>query len=272
MGILLESMESPDLKRRYHTPANHEGALVTKVLRDSSASGILQAGDVITRLDDVPVASDLTVEFHKGERTSLALVVQQHHLGERMKVDFLRDGQPLSAQLMLTNRVKDDVLVPLTHASDTPTYYRWGGLMFCPLTTDLLEAWGANWQNDAPKRLVALLDNNTKDDQIDEIVLLHRVEASSLTRGYQDIADVVIQKVNGKPIRSLQDLISTVENGTTPFVEFEDRNGNQVVLDRERVQQQQFDVQPTNGIAEGQSSDLLPSTRQAVTTPVQLRP
>ena len=272
MGILLESMESPDLKRRYRIPANHEGALVTKILRGSSAGGILRTGDVITRLDDMPVASDLTVAFHKGERTSLALVVQQHHLGETMKVGFLRDGQPLFAQLTLTNSMKDDVLVPLAHARDTATYYQWGGLTFCPLTTDLLKAWGSNWQNEAPKRLVALLDENTKDDQIDEIVILLRVEASDLTRGYQDVANVVVRKVNGKPIGNLQDLISTVESATTPFVEFEDRNGNQVVLDRERVQQQQFDVQPTNGIAEGQSSDLLPSTRQAVTTPVQLRP
>ena len=259
MGILLESMESPDLKRRYRTPANQDGALVTKILRGSAASGVLQVGDVITRLDDAPVASDLTIEFRKGERTSLTLIAQQHHLGERMKVDFLRNGQPVSAQLTLTNRMRDDVLVPLAHASDKPTYYLWGGVVFCPLTTDLLKAWGSNWQNEAPKKLVALLDENTKDDQIDEIVVLQRVTASDLTRGYQDVANVVIKKVNGKPIRNLQELISIIEGATTPFVEFEESNGAQVVLDRERVEKQQADVQPTDGVARVRSSGLLPS-------------
>ena len=268
MGILLERMGNPDLKRRYHVPANQDGALVSKVLRGSSANGVLQAGDVITRLDDVPVASDLTVEFCKGERTALALIAQQHHLGERIKVDFLRSGQALSAQLTLTNRMKDDVLVPLAHASDVPTYYQWGGLMFCPLTTDLLKTWGANWQNEAPKPLVALLDDNTKDDQIDEIVLLQRVTASDLTRGYQDIANVVIQKVNGKPIRNLQELIASVESAETPFVEFEDRNGVKVVLERARVEQAQAGVQPANGMAENRLFDWVGRRRPRCALPV----
>ena len=210
LGLMLQPMENPDLKRKFQTTAKQDGMLVTKILRNSPARGELQVGDVITRLDDQPVASDGTVEFRKGERTSLALVAQKHHLGEKMKVDYLRNGKALSGWLTLTNRMTDDLLVPLDRYDVVPTYYIWGGLVFCPLTTDFLKSWGQNWQNDAPKDLMALLDNNVADDQVEEVVLLSRVLAGDLNQGYEDMESVVIRRVNGIEVRSLRQLIATV--------------------------------------------------------------
>jgi len=263
MGILLENMENPGLRRRYQIPADQDGMLITKILRNSVTRGLLQAGDVLTQLDDRPVASDWTIEFRKGERTCMTLVAQQHHFGEKMKVGFLRNGQPQSGWITLTNRMTDDVLVPLTHASNTATYYIVGGLVFCPLTTDLLKAWGQDWQNDAPKELVAQLCNNAKDDQIDEIVVLLRVMAGDVNRGYQDVGNMVIRKVNGKAISNLRELIAIVEGSKTLFIEFEDRDGTQVILDRELLEKDHGEVLKTYGIAQDRSSDLLPAARQA---------
>ena len=267
LGLLLQPMENPDLKRKFKTTVKQDGMLVTRILRNSPAHGALEAGDVITRLDDQPVASDGTVEFRKGERTSLALVAQQHHLGEKLKVDFLRNGKSLSAELTLNNRMTDDLLVPLERYDVVPTYYIWGGLVFCPLTTDLLKSWGQNWQNDAPKDLMALLDDNVADDQVEEVVLLLRVLADDLNQGYQDMENLVIRKVNGNGVRSLKQLIPAIENARTQYIAFEGRNGEQIVLDREHVAKNQAGILRTYGIARDRSTDLLPPVPKTSKTP-----
>jgi len=258
LGLLLQTMENPDLKRKFQTTVKQDGMLVTRILRNSSAHSVLHVGDVITRLDDQPVAGDGTVEFRKGERTSLTFVAQQHHLGEKMKIDFLRNGEPLSGTVTLTNRVTDDLLVPLDRYDVVPTYYIWGGMVFCPLTTDFLKSWGQNWENDAPKSLVALLENNVADDQVEEVVLLLRVLAGDLNTGYHDMENLVIKKVNGTEVRSMRQLIATVESAKTQYVVFETRDGEQVVLDREHVERNQSDILRTYGIGRDRSSDLLP--------------
>lgn len=157
----------------------------------------------------------------------------------------------------MTNRVEQGVLVPLDQYDVKPSYYIWGGLVFCPLTTDLLKICGANWRNDAPKDLVSMLDRNYTDDRIDEVVLLTRVLAADLNRGYQDMATKVVKTVNGKQIHNLKELVKIVETAQTPFVSFEDQLGTRIVMDRARVQKEQGDILKTYGVLGDRSADLL---------------
>jgi len=263
MGLSLQNMENPDLKRRYQIPPKQDGVLVTKVVRGSSAEGILHEGDVITRLDDQPVAGDGTVELRKDERTSCSLVVQKHQMGEKLKVNYIRKGKAQSGQITLTRRMSDDLLVPLDRYDVTPTYYIFGGLVFCPLTTDLVKAWGENWLKEAPMDLLSAMSPNMKSDKIDEVVVLLTVLAGNLNQGYQDINCVVIRKVNGHDVCSLRELMAMVESSKEPFVSFEDAFGEIIILDRERCLSEQPDILKTYQIASDRSADLLPAAQTA---------
>ena len=269
MGVSLQNMENPDLKHRYQIAAKQDGVLVTKVVRGSSAEGVLREGDVITRLDDQPVAGDGTVELRKGERTSCSLVVEKHQVGEKLKVDFIRNGKPRSGEMKLTSRMSDDLLVPLDRYDVTPTYYIFGGLVFCPLTTDLVKAWGENWMKEAPMDLLVAMTPNIKSDTKDEVVVLLRVLAGNLNQGYQDIDSVVITKVNGRDIRSLRDMIATIENSKEPFVSFEDATGEKIILDRDRSRAEQPDILKTYQVVRDRSVDLLPSVAQTAGTKIR---
>lgn len=266
MGLSLQNMENPDLKRQYQIPPKQNGLLVTKVVRGGSAQGLLQEGDVITRLDDQPVAGDGTVELRKGERTSCSLVVQKHQVGEKLKVDFIRKGKPQSGQMTLTGRMADDFLVPLDRYDVNPTYYIFGGLVFCPLTTDLVKAWGENWIKEAPMEFLVAMTPNIKCDTKDEVVVLLRALAGNLNQGYQDMEDVVIKKVNGRHIRSLRELISIVEESKEPFVCFEDAGGQNIILDRERSRAEQPAILKTYQIARDRSADLLATAGKTAET------
>ncbi len=261
MGISLQNMENPDLKRRYLVPPKQDGVLVTKIVRGSSAEGTLCEGDVITHLDDQPVAGDGTVELRKDERTSCSLIVQQHQIGDKLKVDYIRKGRAQRGFMTLTRRMADDLLVPLDRYDVAPTYYIFGGLVFCPLTTDLVKAWGENWVKDAPMDLLSAMSPNMKSDKIDEVVVLLTVLAGNLNQGYQDINCVIIRKVNGHDIRNLRDLITSVENTKELFVSFEDNLGEVIILDRQRCRSEQPDILKTYQIASDRSADLLPASQ-----------
>ena len=269
MGLSLQTMENPDLKRRYQIPAKQDGVLVSKVVRGSSAEGLLHEGDVITRLDDQPVAGDGTVELRRGERTSCSLVVEKHQVGEKLKVGFIRNGKPQSGEMRLTSRMADDLLVPLDRYDVAPTYYIFGGLVFCPLTTDLVKAWGEDWMKEAPMELLVAMTPNIKSDTKDEVVVLLRALAGNLNQGYQDIDSVVIKQVNGHDIRSLRELIATVEGSKEPFVSFEDAAGQNIILDRERSKAEQPDILRTYQVARDRSPDLLPCAAQTAEAKVR---
>ena len=256
-GIEVQETENPDLQRCFKIPLGQSGALVAKVYPGGEAEGLLKVGDVITKLDDQQVAGDCTVEIRKGERTLLTLILQKHQIGEPLKVDYLRDGHPGSVRLTLVNRMGAFNLVPKERYDVNPTYYIYGGLVFCPLTTSLLQTWGENWTTSAPRNLLSFLDRNAKDGRIDEVVVMLRVLPSDLNRGYHGITSFVVKKVDGREIRNLKELIAITENQTNQFVRCEDADGNMIVLDRERVKKVQGDILKTYDIARDRSDDLL---------------
>jgi len=162
IGMNGQRMENPDLKRLYKVPPARDGLLVTKVVRGGSAEGVMREGDVVIALDDHPIAGDGTVEFRKDERTGCDLIMQQHQIGEKLKVDYIRDRKLQVCQITLTSRMADDYLVPFERYDVMPTYYVFGGLVFCPLTTDLLKGWGENWKKEAPQELLSLMSPNIR--------------------------------------------------------------------------------------------------------------
>ncbi len=256
MGYSLQQVENPDLKSSLHMGPGQDGVLIIKVKPGSSAAGIFQPGDVITHIDGWPVAGDGTVEFRKGERTHVALLAQQHQMGEEIKVEYLRDGKPMSRVVTLKDRLGAGFLVPRERYDVMPTYFLYGGLVFCPLTIDLLKAWGDNWMKDAPNNLLSLIDIANEDAGRDEVVVLLRVLPADLNQGYQDVSSAIITKIDGRAIRSLRDLIGAIEGGTNQFVVFGDDKGHGVVLNREHVKMEQAAILKTYQIPFDRSGDL----------------
>ncbi|MEI8352760.1 MAG: hypothetical protein WCG36_10685, partial [bacterium] len=264
MCIFLQNLESPDLKKCYRVPPEKHGMLVKRVVRGGGSEGVLRVGDVITRLDDYDVADDGTVELRPGERTSCKLVAQGHQVGETMKVQFIRDGQPQSCQLKLTNLIGQDVLVPDDRYDVLPTYYIFGGLVFCPLTLNLIKGWGDNWSRDAPADFMTLMNHREKSDIGDEAVVLLNVLPSAVNQGYQQIANLVLKKVNGREIHNLRELVSIIESSRDQFVRIEDAWGQVIVLDRERCLAEQPEILRTYQIGRDRSEDLLAVPKMTV--------
>ncbi|MFH0953814.1 MAG: serine protease [Verrucomicrobiota bacterium] len=257
LGIVMEGMENRDLKKKYGLSEKETGMLLVSAVRGSAAEGVLQTGDVLLAVEGHPIADDGTVEFREKERTSVSYYIQAHQLGDPLTAEILRNGQRQNVTVKLVRPMEGDWLIPMEQYGVLPSYFVYGGLVFCPLTVNYLKSWGPNWYDQAPDELLAMLGFNYRTDERDEVVLVLKVLAADANQGYQDISNWVVTEVNGKKIKGLKDLVDAVErDAAEPFVKFSNKWGQQIVLGRERVAKNQAEILDTYRIRENRSADL----------------
>ena len=82
-----------------------------------------------------------------------------------------------------------------------------GGLVFQELTRPYLGAWG-DWARRAPPRLLVAIDREPDEagKEPQRIVLLSSVLPDAANLGYQELRDLIVERVNGRPIASLADV------------------------------------------------------------------
>jgi len=256
-GIVFQSLENKSLKRMHGLEHNQSGALVSSVTTGSPAEGKIFAGDVLLAIDGHQIEDDGTVEFRPGERTGCDFYIKQHQVGEEAVYKILRRGKERTVRLTLDKNTRSGRLVPMKRYDVQPTYYVYGGLLFCPLTLNYLLSWGDDWPEDAPYNLLSYFVDGELTKEGEEVVVIIKVLASDLNNGYDDLVDSRIVEVNGKPILNLQDLIRTLETGTeTPFVVFKTEHNQSIALDRKKSEAAHAEILATYRIADDRSPDL----------------
>lgn len=257
LGINWQKMENPDMRRNYGMQPDQSGLLITDIAYGSAADGILKEGDVLLKVKGHEVADDGTIEFRPKERTQFLYYVQENQVNDSIQLEVLRDKKTLSLNVPLSQSIDSNWLIPMERYDILPTYYIYGGVVFVPLTKNLMQMWGKNWYNNAPKELVARLGDNLKSGDIDEVVLALRVLAADVNQGYQNENYWQIESVDGQKVRSLRQMISLIEaDAQNEFVTFENTSGLRMILDREKVRQEQSKILATYRISSDRSADL----------------
>lgn len=85
-----------------------------------------------------------------------------------------------------------------------PEYLIVGGLVMAPLNKPFLRSWGEDWKRRAPFRLV-YYDNEFPTPERPSLVVMSFVLPDAYNLGYQDLRALVVDKINGKPVRNLKD-------------------------------------------------------------------
>ncbi|MEM7396333.1 MAG: PDZ domain-containing protein, partial [Verrucomicrobiota bacterium] len=231
--------------------------MIVKVLPGSAAEGHLKPGDIVLSLEGHSVADDGTVEFRPNERTSLSYYVQSHQIGESMDLEVLRDGKTIPMSLTLKQSLTSDWLVPMEAYDVLPTYFIYGGIVFCPLTKNLLKAWGPGWYGSAPKPWVSLINRNYASDEIDEVVIALKVLAADVNEGYHKFTNWVVDKVNGERVTSMKDLVKKIESESdAPFVVISNEIDQKIVLNRRKVTDSTDRILQTYRIRSDRSENL----------------
>src|SRR5260370_22495351 len=96
---------------------------------------------------------------------------------------------------------------------EAPNYFVLGVLIFQDLYRQYLKEWGPNWQREAPQRFVYLdrFQSELFPGEHRRVVILSQVLPANTTIGYDEFAYLTVIKVNGKEIKSLNDLSDAVK-------------------------------------------------------------
>jgi hypothetical protein len=147
-------------------------------------------------------------------------------------------------------------LVPWRSPTGRPCYYLYAGLLFVPLTGAYLETWDDDWRSAAPAALVALHDLGIPTRRTREVVVLQKVLADRVNRGYHDLESQRISKVQGRSVRTLRDLVRIVERTAGEFVIFDTSEGQRIVIDRAEAAEREAAIAKRYGVPADRSVDL----------------
>jgi hypothetical protein len=256
-GINIQPLENSSIKKMYGLKDDQSGALVASVTPGSSAENRIFPGDILLSIDGHRIADDCTVEFRTKERTGCDFYVKQHQVGEDAVYKIFRNGREKTVKFSLNKSWGNNMLVPMMRYDVRPTYFIYGGLVFCPLSLNYIKTWGNKWSKNAPSNLLNYFLNEQVSQEGENVVIIIKVLPSKINNGFDDFINKRVIEVNGQKIRNLQDLIRyTLINSEDPFVVFKTENNQTLAFDRKAVEEEQTELLKIYRITEDMSSDL----------------
>ena len=190
-----------------------------RVAPNGSAGGVLRKGDVLLEIGGAKLDPTGRYEHPQYGRMLFAqLFTDGRRPGDTLQAKVLRDGQRLDVTIPLRRMPPDEEKVtPYTYGHG-PGYVIVGGLVFQELTRQYLGAYG-DWTRRAPPRLIVALDREAAvpDPEWPRIVLLASVLPDAANLGYQDLRDLIVDRVNGRRIGSLDHLRLALANPPGPY-------------------------------------------------------
>jgi S1-C subfamily serine protease len=230
LNLSSSMLENPDMKRFYQMGEYQNGVLVTHIGVNSPASGLLSVNDVLLAVDGFSIADDGTIEFRPEERTHFSYVVQQKQIGDSVSFKILRKGNKMTVNVPLTRSADGCALVEDERYEQKPRYFIFGGIIFTPLTKNLLLMWGTQ---SPPGNLSAEASNYPSENYREPVVAIQALP-DEINRGYHGLNCWLVTEVNGKKIRDFDAFYKAVNLSDSEFVVLKDKNNNQIIIDRKK--------------------------------------
>jgi hypothetical protein len=213
----------------------------------------LKVGDVVTAVGNHDIDENGNyVDPLYGKIEFTNLLTAHAYAGDVVPFHIDRDGKPMQLNLTLEHRDAKDYVSPPYSLDQPPRYYVLGGMIFQELSRQYLKEWGPNWQREAPQRLVYLdhFQSELFPDRNQRVVILSQVLPANSTIGYDDLAYLTVKKVNGKEIKSLDDLAQAVKQPVEGFIKIEtEEDPKQIELDASQVAAEAPALQENYGIS-----------------------
>ncbi len=253
LGIIVQEMENPASRKKFKLSDDLTGVLAYKILFNSPAIDIIEPGDIITAIDGHAIANDGTVEFRPKEYTSFGYYIDKHQVGDLLRLDIIRDSVPMTKEITLRTTSKDFWLVQREQYDVFPRYFIFGGFVFTPVTKNYINA-GMSFFS-AGGELGELLNQwPTKDRK--EAVVVAQVLAADTNKGYHDLYDWVIEKINGEKFEDFDEFYEMMAASKSEFITLEDKDGYKVIIDRSASEKESKVILERYHIDSARSKDL----------------
>ena len=210
-GMSFSNTRDPQLRRYAGLgPQQAGGVYVTDLVKGGPAeqAGILE-GDVLLTIDGQTIDQDGNYLDETYGKLALAhLVSTKHFHGDPLKVTLFRKGATQTVEVKIAHRDLASYVIEPYVIDRAPKFFILGGLVLQELSRQFLKEFGQDWQKRAPEELV-YLDRYQSDlfkDGPKKVVILNRVLPMPSTIGYEELHHLVVTKINGLALQSLEDL------------------------------------------------------------------
>lgn len=234
LGVVWQRLESEVHRKSLGLARGVGGALVVRVAYESSAWGLLKEGDVILAIDGEAIGTDGTLLLPSGDRVDHSVKIALRYAGEETTLTLVRDKKKLEVKVKL---LEPSLLVPEDRYDVRPTYFCFGGALFVPLTRDYLKSWGNDWWKAAPHELLTVYETAIRTPQRHDVVILQKVLADKVNRGYHEYENHIVVKVDGVNVVSMKHLVNLVEEGTAAYLTIELADGQHIILERQKARE-----------------------------------
>src|SRR6478736_3903788 len=258
LGLTYAKLQNPAQRKFLGLKDDDRGVLVGSVVAAGPSDGILKSGDVLLSIDDHAIASDSFVEL-EGERVEMPEVVERKFKGDKVKFEILRDKKPLTLTIEL------DTVWPYqmqAHHYDTrPRYVVYDGLIFQPLSLDLLDA----YQTSDP-RVRHYFDYFILEQiylQHPDVIVLTNILPDPTNTYLAPYRTSIVDEVNGKKIGTLNDLAQAFAEAPDRYVIKMIGDGPPLVLDRKEVESARERIRTRYNVIKEQNLDEQPVAAQA---------
>lgn len=182
------------------------GAVVVEIPKRAGADYPLKRFDLLLEIDGFAVDTEGDYEDPDyGHLLIEGLATRRHFAGDRIPMKILRGGQSLEIQYVLPKAEYGVDLLAMHQFDREPEYLVAGGLVFQPLNQPFMRNWGEEWRRRAPFRLV-FFNNESPSPDRPSLVILSQVLPDPINVGYQEFRNLVLERVNGRTVRTLADL------------------------------------------------------------------
>jgi S1-C subfamily serine protease len=231
LGITYFKLQNDAQRKFLGLKDDDRGVLVSTVVSAGPCANILREGDVLLSIDDHPIASDANVEL-EGERVEMPEVVERKFKGDKVKLEIWRDKQPLTATVTLTTVAPYFIQ---GHTYDVrPRYVLYGGLLFQPLSLDLIEAY-----QPTDLRIRHFFDYFVLEQIYlphPDIIVLTNILPDPINTYLAAYRGGIVDEINGQKIRTLDELAKILAQPADRLVVKMIGDGPPLVLDPKQVE------------------------------------
>ena len=245
---------NPSMRHALGLANDDRGVVVTTVQKAGVSYGILQPGDVLLAIDGHEIASDGMVEL-ENERVLLSEVAERKYLGDEVNFSILRNKEPRECT------VKFDRAWPFTLQATsydpTPPYVLFGGLLFQPLSRNLLAAY--QFENLRINYYYDFFITKELYEDHPELIVLSAILPDAINTYLTDFKEGIVDEINGKKIRSLKEVAAAFgEPSEFYVVKFIGAN-RPLVLESKEVQAARQRIKQRYNVLQEQNVEQTPS-------------
>lgn len=208
IGVELDSLISPDLRRMIGAERWQRGVRIAEVQADSPFAKWLQPDDVLLAVAGTEVSEHGFMTHPKWGKVHLKYLLNQLFAGDELVLKIVRKGEEMTVSAVLTRFDSNRTPIAYYNYGQREPHLIFGGLVFQELTRNFLKQWGREWRTAAPFDLMYMYEYENAPDPTPgrRPVLMSRVLADDFNRGYSEMRNLVVDTVNGRKVQSLEEV------------------------------------------------------------------